>query len=218
MHRFGWVLAAAVLAACSSPALPPTPTVLPPTVAPTPNIQATVQRAVELTQVANALATTSAPTATPVRAATTAPPTSAPSATPAPVIHATPSTQAPQPTSVPTTAPAPRQLIYNHAPINSQRVDAGAVWTFQMGELPEGMTVNANVSVVFNSRLSYVEGSPDIDITVVGPSGVVWAQSRAKNGTSVSFVASQPGAYRMEFSNAYSRVSAKQVSVQFLTQ
>ena len=96
------------------------------------------------------------------------------------------------------------------------KVDAGGSWVLQLGQLASGTIVHANVSVVFNSRVGNITGTPDIDITAVGPTGAVWSRQRAKSGTLVSFTAEAAGAYSIEFSNAYSRVNAKQVSVQFL--
>lgn len=198
LHRWAAVAVPCLALACSNSQPPPTPV-------PTPDIQSTVQRAVELTQVAGALATAAASTPTPIV-----------------IIATAAAVQPPAPAAVSTTqstvTPQVLQAFFNHPPVSDVRVDAGATWTLQLGELPAGVAVNANVSVVFNSRVSNISGSPDIDITVVGPSGVVWAKARAKNGTPVSFVAEKAGSYRMEFSNAYSRLNAKQVSVQFLNQ
>jgi hypothetical protein len=96
------------------------------------------------------------------------------------------------------------------------KIDAHATYTVRLGSLQWGTLVRAVATIGFNNRLSSIEGTPDITITVTGPSGVIATQVRARSGAQISFQAPADGDYSIVLDNTYSRVTAKQVSLQFL--
>jgi hypothetical protein len=118
--------------------------------------------------------------------------------------------------SLPPPSPTPRLIFYRGDPFGPVKVEPGGSYTVRLGHLEEGTLVRAVVSVAFNNRLSNVTGNPDIDVTVNGPAGSVTASPRAGNGTQVAFQAPTDGEYSIVLGNTYSRVNAKQVSLQFL--
>jgi hypothetical protein len=110
----------------------------------------------------------------------------------------------------------PRAVFFRRDPYGPVKVDAGTVHRLDLGRLEMGTLVRAVVTVQFNNRLSNISGTPDVDLAVVGPSGVIQSQAQARNGYQLSFQAPAAGDYAVELSNARSRVNAKQVGLQFL--
>ena len=72
--------------------------------------------------------------------------------------------------------------------------------------------------VAFNNRMSYISGTPDIDVTVRGPGGPVTDHFRARNGTQVVFQTPTTGDYQIVLGNEYSQVNAKLVTVRISEQ
>jgi hypothetical protein len=110
----------------------------------------------------------------------------------------------------------PRAVFFRREPYGPVKIDPGTVHRLDLGRLEVGTLVRAVITVQFNSRLSNLSGVPDIDVAVVGPSGVVSSQSQARNGYQLSFQSPASGEYAVELSNARSRINAKLVGVQFL--
>ena len=110
----------------------------------------------------------------------------------------------------------PRAVFFRRDPYGPVKVDAGTVHRLDLGRLEAGTLVRAVLTVQFNNRLSNLSGTPDLDVAVVGPAGIVQSQAQVRNGYQLSFQAPTPGDYAIELSNARSRVNAKQVGVQFL--
>jgi len=110
----------------------------------------------------------------------------------------------------------PRAIFFRREPYGPVKIDPGTVHRLELGRLEAGTLVRAVVTVQFNSRLSNLSGVPDVDLAVVGPSGVVSSQAQARNGYQLSFQSPTAGEYALEMSNARSRINAKQVGVQFL--
>ena len=110
----------------------------------------------------------------------------------------------------------PRAVFFRRDPYGPVKIDPGTVHRLDIGRLEPGTLVRAVVTVQFNNRLSNLSGTPDVDLAVVGPSGIVQSQAQARNGAQLSFQAPSAGDYAIELSNARSRVNAKQVGVQFL--
>jgi hypothetical protein len=110
----------------------------------------------------------------------------------------------------------PRAVFFRRDPYGPVKIDPGTVHRLDLGRLEAGTLVRAVVTVQFNNRLSNLSGTPDVDVAVAGPSGVVQSQGQARNGYQLSFQAPAAGEYAIELSNARSRVNAKQVAVQFL--
>jgi hypothetical protein len=96
------------------------------------------------------------------------------------------------------------------------KVDAGGIYTVRLPTLQKGTLVRAVATIAFNNRLSSLEGTPDITLTVTGPSGTISSLARARSGAQISFQAPGDGEYAIVLDNTYSRVTAKQVSLQFL--
>jgi hypothetical protein len=110
----------------------------------------------------------------------------------------------------------PRAVFFRRESYGPVKIDPGTVHRLELGRLEPGTLVRAVITVQFNSRLSNLTGVPDLDVAAVGPSGVVSAQSQARNGYQLSFQAPTSGEYAVELSNARSRINAKLVGVQFL--
>jgi hypothetical protein len=123
---------------------------------------------------------------------------------------AAPSGQLPAPT------PTPRLVWFQREPYGPVKIDPNQAHAVSLGRLEQGTQVRAVVTVAFNVGASYLTGTPDIDVRVEGPNGVVTQMARARNGAQLSFQAAQSGDYRIVLSNEYSRINAKQVGLQFL--
>ena len=106
-------------------------------------------------------------------------------------------------------------VFYRSVPFGPVKVEAGQVQPVSF-TLEQGTRVAATVTVTFNNRLSNATGTPDIDLTVRGPSGTIASYPQTRNGFQLAFQAPTRGEYTVELSNARSRVNAKQVALQFL--
>jgi hypothetical protein len=111
---------------------------------------------------------------------------------------------------------APPAVFYRADPFGPVKVDAGGIYTVRLPTLQKGTLVRAVATIAFNNRLSSLEGTPDITLTVTGPSGTISSLARARSGAQISFQAPGDGEYAIVLDNTYSRVTAKQVSLQFL--
>lgn len=117
---------------------------------------------------------------------------------------------------LPRSTPTPRLVWFQREPYGPVKVDPKTRHTLRLGSLQRGTQVNAVVSVTFNRSLSSLTGTPDIDLTVTGPSGVIKQPRRLGNGAQVSFQAPADGEYELTLSNEYSQLNAKVVTIQFL--
>jgi hypothetical protein len=117
---------------------------------------------------------------------------------------------------LPPSTPTPRLVFFQKEPYGPVKVDPKTVHVVDLGRLERGTQVRAVVTVAFNQSIANLSGTPDIDLRVEGPSGVVTQVARARNGTQLAFQTPADGQYRIVLGNEYSQVNAKQVGVQFL--
>lgn len=96
------------------------------------------------------------------------------------------------------------------------KIDPQTAHVVDLGRLQHGTQVRAIIAVTFNRSISNLTGTPDIDVKVEGPTGVVTQIARARNGTQLAFQTPVDGEYHIVLGNEYSQVNAKQVSLQFL--
>jgi hypothetical protein len=116
----------------------------------------------------------------------------------------------------PAPTPTPRLIWFQKEPYGPVKIEPKSSHVVELGKVERGTQVRAVVSVVFNQRVSNLAGTPDIDVSAEGPTGVVTQLGRARNGTQLAFQTPVDGDYRIVLGNAYSQVNAKQVSLQFL--
>ncbi|MBV9063949.1 MAG: emp24/gp25L/p24 family protein [Alphaproteobacteria bacterium] len=116
----------------------------------------------------------------------------------------------------PATAPAPSAIFYRGDPFGPVKVEAGGTYTVRLGSLRQNTLVRAVATIAFNTRASALTGTPDITITVTGPAGALNTLPHARSGAQISFQTAEDGEYAIVLDNTYSRVTAKQVSLQFL--
>lgn len=117
---------------------------------------------------------------------------------------------------MPTTAPPPSAVFYRADPFGPVKVNAGSTYTVRLGSLRQNTIVRAVATIEFNSRASALTGVPDVTIAVSGPTGIINTLSRARSGAQISFQTPADGDYAIVLDNTYSRVTAKQISLQFL--
>ncbi|MBI4582268.1 MAG: emp24/gp25L/p24 family protein [Planctomycetes bacterium] len=125
--------------------------------------------------------------------------------------EAVPSGQRPQ------SSPTPRLIWFQREPYGPVKVDPRKAQVVPLGRLEQGTQVRAVVTVEFNRGISNLTGTPDIDLKVEGPTGVVTQIARARNGTQLVFQTPQDGEYQIVLGNEYSQINAKQVGLQFLS-
>ena len=116
----------------------------------------------------------------------------------------------------PAAASPPTAIFYRADPFGPVKIDARGTYTVRLGPLERGTLVRAVAMITFNNRLSTLTGTPDIDVIVTGPTGVLTTLARARSGVQISFQANADGDFAIVLDNTYSRVNAKQVSLQFL--
>jgi hypothetical protein len=110
----------------------------------------------------------------------------------------------------------PRLVWFQREPYGPVTVNPRMSHVVELPRLESGTAVRAVVVVAFNRGVSHLFGTPDIDVRVEGPTGMVTQLGRARNGAQLAFQTPAAGEYRIVLSNAYSQVNAKQVSLQFL--
>ena len=125
-------------------------------------------------------------------------------------------TPSPTLTPVPTATPLPTPIpVYHAEPFGPVRIDAGRNYTHRLGAISQGMRVRAVISVAFNNRLSNLTGTPDIDVIIVGPTGMVKRWQGVRNNFPMDFEAPSDGEYLLVLDNSRATFTAKQVSIQF---
>jgi hypothetical protein len=133
-----------------------------------------------------------------------------PAATPPGAVAAGGATSAAAPS-----AATPTPGVYRGSAVEALKVDPRQVQTVRLGRIEAGTLVRMSVAVAFNSRLSTVTGTPDIDLFVVGPTGTVAAYPGARDGVRVAFEAPSTGEYEVRLDNSKSRINAKRIGIQF---
>jgi emp24/gp25L/p24 family/GOLD len=117
---------------------------------------------------------------------------------------------------LPSLTATPRLVWFQREPYGPVTIGPRMSNIVEVPRLEAGTQVRAVVTVAFNRGVSNLFGTPDIDVRVEGPSGMVTQVGRARNGTQLAFQTPADGEYRIILSNSYSQVNAKQVSLQFL--
>ena len=134
--------------------------------------------------------------------------TGTPTATPIP-------TATPRPTATATPAPTPTPASYTASPVGLA-VPAGTSELVDLGFLTRGTRLEMLVDVAFNSRWSYLAGTPDIDIYVQRGADIAGSWTRRQSGARLDWVSPADGRYTLVVSNARSSMSMKHVNIQFL--
>lgn len=108
---------------------------------------------------------------------------------------------------------APPPPAFRAFPYGPVLVEPRAQVPVELGRLRRGTRVSASVTVAFNR---FCLGTPDIDLSAVGPTGSVAVHQQATTGFRFDFTALQDGDYTIYLSNQRATLCARQVRLDFL--